>query len=86
MTARPDGPLRPLTRRQQQIADGIGRGLTNKQIAAELAVSVGTVKSMIAAMALLFDGGDLPARQRIFLWVRYEQWLAAQPTDTRRTA
>jgi DNA-binding NarL/FixJ family response regulator len=34
----------PLTRREQQVADAVGRGLTNRQIGAELGISPETVK------------------------------------------
>jgi DNA-binding NarL/FixJ family response regulator len=34
----------PLTRREQQVAEGVARGLSNRQIAAELGISSETVK------------------------------------------
>jgi len=40
-----DNPLDALTRRERDILDGIGRGLANKEIAAQLGVSVRTVET-----------------------------------------
>lgn len=40
-----NAPVRPLTPRQQQIADHLARGLSYPEIAAELGISVGTVRN-----------------------------------------
>ncbi len=75
------GPVRILSPRKQQIADGIGRGLTNREIAAELSALLGkpialnTVRSHIRSMAYLFDEPpELPVRARILLWLRQAAW------------
>ena len=45
LTARRSGAEDQLTRRELQIADGVGRGLRNKEIASHLRISQKTVKS-----------------------------------------
>jgi DNA-binding NarL/FixJ family response regulator len=39
-----------LTRREQQVADAVSRGLANKQIAAEFGISVETVKRHLSSI------------------------------------
>ena len=39
-----------LTRREQQVANAVSRGLTNKQIAAEFGLSVETVKRHLSSI------------------------------------
>ena len=41
-------PKQDLTRREKSIAASVSRGLTNKEIAAELAISVRTVENHIS--------------------------------------
>ena len=43
-------PLAGLSPREQQVADGVARGLSNAEIAAELYVSAGTVKAEVSAI------------------------------------
>ena len=48
---RPDGQIvEALTRREQQIAEYVARGLRNKQIAAECGISAETVKRHLASI------------------------------------
>ena len=48
---RTDGQIvEPLTRREQQIAEYVARGLRNKQIAAECGISAETVKRHLASI------------------------------------
>ena len=49
------GPIHPFTPRQEQIADGIRRGLTYKQIGRERGISPHTVAAHVKMMAVLFD-------------------------------
>lgn len=42
--------VEPLTRREQQIAEHVARGLTNRQIAAECGISAETVKRHLASI------------------------------------
>ncbi|MFC5382021.1 response regulator [Aquipuribacter nitratireducens] len=62
--ARP--PLVPLTPREKDVAAVVARGLTNQEIAAELHLSLGTVKFHLQSLLQ-----KLPARNRveIALWV-----------------
>lgn len=70
-----DGPIRALTCRQAQIAHGIGRNLSYREIGAELRLSEQTVASYVKQMALIFDSADaFPPRQRIFVWVKRLEW------------
>lgn len=79
-----NGPIRPLTKRQRQIADGIGRGLSYAQIGAEIGLGASTVKQYVHTMALLFnDAPDLPPRWRIFMWVKQCEWEAQHAAKTR---
>jgi DNA-binding NarL/FixJ family response regulator len=39
-----------LTRREQQVADAVARGLSNKQIAAEFGISIETVKQHLSSI------------------------------------
>jgi DNA-binding NarL/FixJ family response regulator len=47
-----------LTRREQQVAGAVSRGLTNKQIAAEFGISAETVKQHLSSIydKLALDG------------------------------
>jgi len=48
---RPDGQImEALTRREQQIAEHVARGLSNRQIAAECGISPETVKRHLASI------------------------------------
>ncbi len=54
----PAGPATRLTERQQQILAMIASGLSNKQIARELALSPATVKTHVAALIAALDAGN----------------------------
>jgi DNA-binding NarL/FixJ family response regulator len=70
--------IRELTPRQQQIADGIRRGLSYAQIGVELTCSEHTVRAHVRAMANLIDADDgaLSPRERILMLVAHERWAA----------
>jgi two-component system nitrate/nitrite response regulator NarP len=42
--------IESLTRREQQVADAVSRGLTNRQIAAEFGISAETVKQHLSSI------------------------------------
>lgn len=78
------GPHRPFTARQNQIADGILRGLSYKQIGHELAISEHTVAAHVRMMAMLFDasgdlGEQLPPRTVILVYAAYRQLELEKP-------
>jgi DNA-binding NarL/FixJ family response regulator len=65
-------PFRPLTAREEQVAECVGRGLSYRDIAAKLGISPFTVRAHVVAIA-----AKLPARvaplsafpcTRIMLW------------------
>lgn len=66
----PAGDLSPLTRREQQVAALVARGLGARQIAAELTISTRTAESHVAhIMAKL----GLTARTQIAAWIARRQ-------------
>lgn len=75
------GPVRKLSPRKRQIAEGVARGLTNREIAQELSrllgkpIALSTVRSHIRSMSYVFDDPpELSVRQRILLWLRQAEW------------
>lgn len=58
--------LNPLTAREQQVADAIARGLSNKQIAREFGISAETVKRHLAS---IYSKLALPGRVALALHV-----------------
>jgi DNA-binding NarL/FixJ family response regulator len=69
------GPVKPLTKQQQRVCDGIYRGLSYADIARELGalenrepLSVGTVRFYVAQAAALFMGLEhLDPRGRLYV-------------------
>jgi DNA-binding NarL/FixJ family response regulator len=47
---RPADPVAPLTDREEQVLAAVARGLTNHEVAAELFISLSTVKTHLAAL------------------------------------
>lgn len=56
-----------LTQRQAQVAERVARGLSNKQVAQDLGVSVETVRQHIREAAERLPGPAWP-RHRLTLW------------------
>jgi len=75
-----DGPNRPLTARQRDIAEGIGRGLSYKEIACAYGGTEQSIRQRVKEMALLFPNpDDLPPRFLIYVWVKKCEWDASHP-------
>ena len=75
---RTDGPmLEVLTRREQQIAEHVARGLTNRQIAAECGISPETVKRHLASIY-----GKLAMNNRVGLAIHVIQTRGEVETVT----
>jgi DNA-binding NarL/FixJ family response regulator len=54
--------IKTLTRREQQIADAVARGLSNRQIATEFGISIETVKQHLSSIY-----SKLEMRNRVML-------------------
>jgi DNA-binding NarL/FixJ family response regulator len=65
-----------LTRRESEVLQLIGRGLSNKEIARELTLSVATVKHHVHHV---LDKLQLPRRAQAMRRVREAPWIAAGP-------
>lgn len=76
--APPEPSSRPpavLTRRQREVADLVARGLTNRQVSSELAISENTVANHVAAILTRLDAS---ARSQIAAWASEEGLRAAE--------
>lgn len=71
---------RSLTRRESDVLQLIGRGLSNKEIARELAISLSTVKHHVHN---ILDKLQLQRRSQAMRRVRDAPWLVAAPEATR---
>jgi DNA-binding NarL/FixJ family response regulator len=67
----------PLTAREQQVAKLVARGLTNRQIAAELVVTEATAAKHVENIR---EKLGLNSRMQIGLWVRDRERAAAPAT------
>lgn len=83
MEPSPDGstPSHPLSRRETEVLQLIGRGLSNKEIARELFLSVSTVKHHVHN---ILEKLDLSRRAQAMQRVRDAPWIIS-PTDTAMT-
>lgn len=79
-TEPPAGDMQPsamvLTRRESDVLQLIGEGLSNKEIARELVLSVATVKHHVHN---ILDKLELPGRAQAMRRVRDAPWLVAPP-------
>jgi len=80
---RDDGPAGPspgntLTRRESDVLELIGHGLSNKEIARELYLSVATVKHHVHNV---LDKLNLPRRAQAMRRVQEAPWLVARTAD-----
>ena len=72
--------MQTLTKREQQIAEAVARGLTNRQIAAEFGISPETVKRHLATV---YDKLAMPGRLVLALHIvrsRDAAALSASPS------
>ncbi len=76
----PRQPVEPLTRREEAVLGTVARGRTNSEIAAELHISLSTVKTHLASIM-----AKLGARNRveIAMWA-YETHRVTEPRDPPR--
>jgi len=74
------GPDRSLTRRESDVLQLIGRGLSNKEIARELVISLSTVKHHVHN---ILDKLQLQRRSQLMRRVRDAPWLVSPPDTTR---
>ena len=65
----PAGPANPLTRREHEVAALIARGLTNRQIAADLVISERTVDGHVARVLAKLD---FATRAQIAAWMAHQ--------------
>jgi non-specific serine/threonine protein kinase len=70
-----DGPAGPLTAREQEVAALIARGMTNKEIAAELVIAPGTVRIHVER---ILGKLDFRSRAQVAAWA-VERGLGSRP-------
>jgi DNA-binding NarL/FixJ family response regulator len=69
-----------LTRREQQVADAVARGLSNKQIASEFGISIETVKRHLSSIySKLEMTGRVMLAVHVIRSARPEQATVASP-------
>ena len=79
--ARHDGDP-PLTKRESEVLQMIGQGLSNKEIARELSISVATVKNHVHKV---LEKLNLPCRARAMRRVRDEPWLVPAASTSKHS-
>lgn len=72
----PGEPMGGLTRREQEVAALIARGLTNRQVSAELAISERTAASHVK---WILKKLDLRSRAQIASWLTERRMLTLDP-------
>lgn len=77
-------PIRPFTKQQEKIAEGIAQSLSYAEIGASLVpkISAHTVQAHVRHMGLLLDEPkELPPRWRILFWVKCREWQGGSAAD-----
>lgn len=74
-------PVAALTRREGEVLQLIGRGMSNKEIARELELSIATVKHHVHHV---LEKLELPRRAQAMRKVREMPWIAAGPAIERQ--
>jgi DNA-binding NarL/FixJ family response regulator len=78
MSHTPDDMSRPsLTRREREVAVLVARGLTNRQVAAELVIALRTAEAHVEH---ILDKLGLTSRTQVATWVVGQGWLAHPAT------
>lgn len=72
------GAPTPLTKREQQVAELVSRGLTNKEIASELVISVRTADTHVERILTKLG---FTSRNRIAAWITEQHHEKRQPTN-----
>jgi len=82
-----DGPVKPLTTRQEQVAELLGRGLPYKRIAEQLGIKYTSVVSHVEEIAVRLPNPDeLPAGTLAMLWAAHRRWLRDRERPERPAA
>lgn len=68
-----------LTERERQVLDGLGQGLTNRDLARSLFLSASTVKGVVSSLMRKLDA---PTRTRVVARAHELGLLSARPTDS----
>jgi two-component system, NarL family, nitrate/nitrite response regulator NarL len=79
----PSANEEPLTQREGEVLQLIGRGLSNKEIARELTLSIATVKHHVHKV---LEKLQLPRRAQAMRRVRDTPWIASSPSLGRQRA
>ena len=69
-TPSPDGLARPLTRREQQVAELVAEGLTNKEVAARLVIASRTAETHVEN---ILTKAGLSNRTQLAAWVNEQR-------------
>lgn len=81
-----DAPIRPLTKRQEEVARLVGQGLSYKAIGARLHISRHTARAHVQAIALLLPQSDAPAYRQVQVWAFWTFRTSPEGHPTARAA
>jgi non-specific serine/threonine protein kinase len=76
LRARPRRTRTMLTPREREVASRIARGLSNRQIADELVIALGTTERHVAN---ILNKLDMRSRTQVAAWVTRQERQGAQP-------
>lgn len=69
-------PTKPLTARQEEVADLLGRGWPYKRIAEKLGIKYSSVTRHVEEIAYrLHNPDELPVGTLVMLWAAHRIWL-----------
>ena len=76
-------PVRPFSKQQLRVIDGIRRGLSYKQIGAEMGITEYTVKDYVKKIALILDQpSQLEPKARLQYWIHSHEWEATRTSTS----